>query len=94
MSMKFIYKLVCGFIDCPVLLGLINFNVPTRSLRHNFGFNLPIHRSNYSANEPINRALKEFNRICFQNIDIFDNFERFVLNLDIIYFLYELLYYF
>lgn len=86
MSVKFIYKLVCGFIDCPDLLGLINFNVPTRSLRHKFVFNLPICRSNYAANEPINRALKEFNRISAQNIDIFDNFNRFVLNLDIIYF--------
>lgn len=86
LSLKFVYKLVCGYIDCPALLGLINFNVPTRFLRHNYVFNLPIHRSNYSANEPINRALNEFNRISNLNIDIFGCLERFVSILDIIYF--------
>ena len=62
-SVLFLYKLICGFIDCPALLSCINFHAPSRQLRHNDFFHMSMHRYNYSSFEPILRYQREFNCI-------------------------------
>lgn len=82
-SVLVIYKLICGLIDCPYLLSLIGFNIPTRCLRHNEMFNIPLHRRNYSMNEPIVRSLKELNNISLlKEIDFSLSIVYFVKSLD------------
>lgn len=74
-SVIFIFKLICGLIDCPCLLSLVGFNVPSRCLRFNEMFNVPLHRRNYSINEPVLRSLRELNKInSFVQIDISGSF--------------------
>ncbi|XP_075167476.1 uncharacterized protein LOC142239568 [Haematobia irritans] len=85
-SQMFLYKIINGLVDCSDLLNLLSLNVPPRLLRHNKFFHIPLHRTNYSINEPITRALKEFNRINEYNLDIMINIEKFADLLDLIYF--------
>lgn len=93
LSQLFIYKIIRGFVDCPDLLRLISFHIPPRILRNNCIFYDPVHRTNYSSNELVSRALREFNRIsCMKsdriqvNIDFGDSINVFKDMLDIIYF--------
>lgn len=86
-SILFLYKLICGLIDCPVLLNCIGINTPVRCLRHNEFFNIPTHRNNYSAFEPILRSLKEYNIINMKfDIDFSFSLYKFREILDLHYF--------
>lgn len=86
-SILFLYKLICGLIDCPALLSCIGFNTPIRYLRHNEFFNIPTHRNNYSVFEPILRSLKEYNVISVKiDIDFSYTFNVFKEILDLYYF--------
>lgn len=50
----FIYDLLMCRIDASFLLSLIDFNVPSRSLRNHNLLRLRKHRTNYGSHEPIN----------------------------------------
>lgn len=72
----FIFKLINGFIVCPDLLNIINFNVPTRILRNQHTFNIQHHSTNYGRNSPIDRSLRAINDY---NLNIFGcSLARFV----------------
>ena len=88
-SLLFIHDLVSGHIDCDQLLQLINFSFPARLLRHYNLFHLQIHRTLYSSNEPISRALSLYNELssCNNNLDIFSSkfsFKNFLKSLFLI----------
>lgn len=86
-SVIFLYKLICGLIDCPALLSCIGINTPVRCLRHNEFFNIPTQRNNYSAFEPILRSLKEYNDINIKyDIDFSFTLNAFREILDLHYF--------
>lgn len=86
-SVLFLYKLVAGVIDCPLLLSRIGFNVPIRNLRFFEVFNVPLHRSNYSCNEPIVRSLREFNSInMIVDLDPSLSINKFIGILDLYFF--------
>ncbi|XP_075158177.1 uncharacterized protein LOC142231455 [Haematobia irritans] len=72
-SVMFLYNLINGKIDCPLLLSKIAFNVPVRQLRCHDYFKIYLHRCNYACNEPLIRSLKEFN-VLNSNCEI-DSFE-------------------
>ena len=57
----FLFKLCNSFIDCPYLLGTLNFKVPTVITRNNVIFAEAKFSSNYTSNEPINRMCKLIN---------------------------------
>ncbi|XP_075162767.1 uncharacterized protein LOC142235398 [Haematobia irritans] len=86
-SIKCIYKIVNGVIDCPLLLETIGFNLPVRCLRQFEFFSIPLHRSNYANHEPILRALKEFNKLSsLHDLDFAMSLNKFNSTLDLIYF--------
>jgi len=62
-GLLFLNDLLIGNIDCPCLLGCINFNVPARNLRTMVPFLDRAVRNNYARNEPLLRALKLFNSL-------------------------------
>lgn len=94
----FLYKIICGIVDCPILLKTVNFKIPDLRLRRNDVFVVQAHRTNYASNEPIIRALNEFNRIsntwaledCDKlshlKLDFSDSLSTFCNMLDLIYF--------
>lgn len=84
-SILFLYKIICGLIDSSVLLGCINFNTPVRCLRHHEYFNIPTTRSKYAANEPILRAMREYNSITC-DIDFSYSLSKFNEILNLYYF--------
>lgn len=85
LSQVFLYKIICGFVDCSELLDLINFHVPPRILRNHNLFVIPFHRTNYSMFEPLSRVLNEYNRIS-DNLDFSDSLKKYCQFLDLIYF--------
>lgn len=86
-SVLFLYKLINGVIDCPLLLNKIGFNVPIRNLRYFEAFNVPLHRNNYSCNEPIVRSLREFNSINkIVDLDLSFSINKIIQILDVYYF--------
>jgi len=56
-GLLFLNDLLVGNIDCPSLLGCINFNDPARNLRTMVPFLDRAVRTNYARNEPLLRAL-------------------------------------
>ena len=62
-SITFIYDILCGRITCTDLLSLLNFHVPSRSLRSNPLLSIPFHTTNYGQNEPITRSIVLYNNI-------------------------------
>lgn len=67
----FVFKLVNNLIDCPDLLKMINFHVPSRSLRKSPHFTTFIHKSNYTQYSPVNRAMISCNQ--YSDIDFFNS---------------------
>ena len=65
----FLFKLVNGIIDCPDLLNMINFRVPSRSTRDHSLFAVDRHRCNYGMSSPIARMINNSNMI---DIDFFN----------------------
>lgn len=83
----FIYKIICGIIDCPYILSLININVPCRYFRRIEYFHIPFHRTNYCMNQPILKSLRELNRISkLYDIDFSYNINEFKRLLELIYY--------
>jgi len=62
-GLLFLNDLLVGNIDCPCLLGCINFNVRARNLRTMVPFLDRAIRTIYARNEPLLRALKLFNSL-------------------------------
>ncbi|XP_075163333.1 uncharacterized protein LOC142235966 [Haematobia irritans] len=56
----FLYKVICGTLDCPYILSKIGFHVPSRRLRNFEVFHVPCHRTSYAMNKPITRFLTEY----------------------------------
>ena len=70
----FIFKPINGFIMCPDLLSIINFNVPIRILRNQHTFNTQHHSTNYGRNSPVDGSLRPDH-----NLNIFDcSLARFI----------------
>ena len=65
-SIAFIHDILSGKISCSDLLGLLNFNVPSRSLRFNPLLLVPFHSTNYGQNEPVTRSIVFFNKFSNQ----------------------------
>ena len=81
-SIIFLHGITSGSVDCPELLSFIRFNVPSRILRHFETFNIEMHSTNYASNEPIVRAMKNFNSVC-NNFDLSipaTNFKKLLYN--------------
>jgi len=56
-DIKFLFKLVNGFINNPEILGYFNFNVPQYRTRSTTMFYVCIHKTNYVSSFPINRIM-------------------------------------
>src|SRR5699024_10322531 len=54
-SAKFGWKLIDGKIDCPTLLGGLNFHVPRFNARYNSTFLLPRARTNHLRRAPLTK---------------------------------------
>lgn len=57
-SQDFLRKLMDGSIDCPDLLGALNFKVPSFHSRSPYPFYIPICTTNYSYNRPMFRLMR------------------------------------
>lgn len=57
-NLTFLCKLIVGSIDCPVLLGKINFKVPSYPSRSCYPFYIPHCTTNYSRNQLIFRMMR------------------------------------
>jgi len=62
-GLLFLNDQLVGNIDCPCLLGCINFNVPASNLRTMVPFLDRAVGTNYARNEPLLRALRLFNSL-------------------------------
>lgn len=68
----FLLRVASGHLDCPELLGSINFRVP-RSYRRNVPLFLPQASTNYRQNSFIYRSSKQFNHLAMTfDVDIFN----------------------
>ena len=54
-DMKFLFKIVNGYLNCPELLNCLNFNVPHCRTRFANTFYIPFQRTNYALGSLINR---------------------------------------
>lgn len=68
LDLCFIFKLTNGYINCPELLSLLNFNIPNRRTRQLNTFYVQLQRSNYGLNAPMNRSMQLVN---YLNVDLF-----------------------
>lgn len=68
LDLCFIFKLTNGYINCPELLSLLNFNIPNRRTRQLSTFYVQLQRSNYGLNAPMNRSMQLVN---YLNVDLF-----------------------
>ena len=68
MDSAFLGKLVNGGMDCPDLLMLIGFAVPSRRLRRHNLFHIKTSHTNYRAFSPLNRMLNSANS---RDVDMF-----------------------
>lgn len=62
-SMLFVFDLVNGNVDCPILLEKLMFNIPCYNLRNVNLFHIDCHRRNYILNSPIIGALRHYNAL-------------------------------
>jgi hypothetical protein len=62
----FVHDVLSNKYDCPVVLSNMSFLVYRRNVRSRVMFREDQHRTNYGANEPLNGAIRVFNR--FSNI--------------------------
>jgi len=60
-NVEFLKKLVDCRFDVPSLLVMVNFNVPSRTIRHLVPFLVPTHTTNYGRNNPIDRMMRLVN---------------------------------
>jgi hypothetical protein len=52
-NLNFLKNLIDASVDVPTLFSLINFRVPPRRTRSTTIFTIPMHATNYSANNPV-----------------------------------------
>lgn len=64
----FVFDVLRGNIDCPVLLEQVGFNVPPRRFRSSSLMAVPQHRTNFGYHNPLDSCLRAFNNV----IDKFD----------------------
>lgn len=62
-SALFVFDLLSGRIDAPNLLSLIDFNIPSRTLRNHEFLRLQRRRTNYGLSEPIRDMSSIFNDV-------------------------------
>lgn len=67
-DLSFIFKLLNGQINCPILLSKLDFSVPSRNTRQSSTFYVPFQSTNYGLNTPIIRCMQLVNKY---NVDIF-----------------------
>jgi len=81
LDLKFLFKLVNGYIDCPEQLSFINFYVPRRQIRNTYTFHNHLHRTNYTVNSPLNRTTRLANdtQIDFFNIHSIESFCYYII---------------
>jgi len=68
-DITFLFKLVNGFINCPIILGSLNFNAPQCRTRSTTIFYVFTHKTNYASASPMNRIMSIANDI---NVDLFN----------------------
>ncbi|XP_060878360.1 uncharacterized protein LOC132950803 [Metopolophium dirhodum] len=78
-DLKFLYKIVNGFLNCPELLSCLNFNIPHCRTRSANTFYISFQRTNYALCSPINRLMKITNDVqidlfSFPSFDYFCNY--------------------
>ena len=61
LSVMFVFDLIRGRLDAPVLMSKIQRKISVRSLMHEEFFVISCHRTNYGQHEPINKMLRMFN---------------------------------
>lgn len=70
----FLMKVVLGIIDCPELLSLVKFNIPTRSLRNFNLLHIPSCSTNYRSSAYVLRASRTFNSMSTRlDLDLFNS---------------------
>ena len=72
----FLYKVICSYIDCSLLLSVVNFNAPRRSSRNPHPFVVNYHRTNDAFNSPLSRMMRNFNKFD-QSFDFSISLSRF-----------------
>uniref|UniRef100_A0A6P7FC29 Uncharacterized protein LOC114327862 n=1 Tax=Diabrotica virgifera virgifera TaxID=50390 RepID=A0A6P7FC29_DIAVI len=70
-ELRFLHKILNGFVDCPELLELIVFNVNSRRTRSSDLFRIKFHHTNYGKNETITRMMKTANHLQ-DSVDLFN----------------------
>lgn len=78
-DMKFLFKLVIGYINCPEILGFLNFYVPQCRTRSTTMFYIYTHKTNYMSASPMNRIMSIANDLnielfSFNSIELFNNY--------------------
>ncbi|CAH2088283.1 unnamed protein product [Euphydryas editha] len=72
-DMIFLFKVLRGQIDCPTLLRLFHFRVPSHLPRRPLGLlSAPAARTNLKQNYTVSRLCKNFNALCIF-VDIFND---------------------
>lgn len=59
----FVFDVLRGHIDCPVLLEQVPFNVPPRRFRSFSLLAVPQHRTNFGFHNPFDSCLRAFNNV-------------------------------
>lgn len=73
----FVFDLLKGKIDAPLLVDKLNISIPTRTLRNHEYIRLDQHRTNYGLFEPITNMSRIFNRfLVLMKIDRLDMVTR------------------
>lgn len=57
-DLTFMHKVINGICDCPEILALFNFNCVSRRTRFTDIFRMPVSRTNFGQNGPLNRLMK------------------------------------
>lgn len=81
-----LFKLLNNLLDCPYLISLLNFHVPSRNTRTTNLFCISTQHTNLGLNSPLYRMTFNYNSyIVDSNIDIFSttlsSFKRFIRNI-------------
>lgn len=76
-DLKMLFNILNGKVICPVLLGRINFHVPSRSTRRRVPFHIPLHRTNYAGNSFLSRTMSLANKYS-DKFDFFIDFKSFL----------------
>lgn len=59
----FIFDIINNNVDCPALLSNININVPARRTRRADFLRIPVHRTHFGQNNPLDVCCRLFNEV-------------------------------